>query len=201
MDADFAGAMNWSALDGGDIDIGGSGPVLMTVPGATPDKLVLGLGKDSKAYLANATNLGGMGKWVASKAVSSQQLIQAAVAYTTPTGVFFAFRGMGSGCPSGSGQITAVKVGAASPPTMTVSWCAGPGGDGSPIVTTTDGTAESVVWYVAGDSKLHGFNGETGEVVFGGGSDSVTINKFQTPIAAKGKIFVAAGNSLVAFAP
>ena len=201
MDADFAAAMDWSSLDSTDGDIGGSGPVLFTVAGATPDKLVLGLGKDSKAYLANATNLGGMGKWVATKQVSSQQIIQAAVAYNTPTGTFFAFKGMGSGCPSGSGQITAVKVSAASPPAMSVSWCAGPGGDGSPIVTTTDGTAESVVWYVAGDAKLHGFNGETGAVVFDGGSDSVTINKFQTPIAAKGMIIVAAGNQLVAFKP
>jgi hypothetical protein len=69
------------------------------------------------------------------------------------------------------------------------------------MVTTTDGTAETIVWYVAGDNKLHGFNGETGEAIFNGGSDTVTINKFQTPIAAKGKIFVAAGNQLVAFAP
>jgi len=201
MNADFASAMNWSSLDKSDTDIGGSGPVVFSVPGATPDKLVLGLGKDSNAYLADLANLGGMGKWVATKKVSSQQIIQAAVAYTTPTGTFFAFRAMGSGCPSGSGQITAVKVGAASPPTMNVAWCAGSGGNGSPMVTTTDGSADTIVWYVAGDNKLHGFNGETGEAIFNGGSDTVTINKFQTPIAAKGKIFVAAGNQLVAFAP
>ena len=162
---------------------------------------MLGLGKDGNAYLADAANLGGMGKWLATKSVSSAQIIQAAVAYTTPTGTFFAFRGMGVGCPSGSGQITAVKVGAAAPPTLSVAWCAGSGGVGSPIVTTTDGTAETVVWYVARDNKLHGFNGETGEAVFDGGSDTVTINNFQTPIAAKGQIFVAAGNQLVAFKP
>jgi hypothetical protein len=72
-------------------------------------------------------------------------------------------------------------------------------------VTTTDGTAESIVWYVTagnGDRKLRGFNGETGEVVFDGGAAAEQmsmVNKFQTPIAAKGKIFVAAGNELVAF--
>jgi hypothetical protein len=63
-----------------------------------------------------------MGRWVATKAVSSQQIINAAVAYNTPTGTFFAFKGSGSGCPSGSGQITAVKVGAAAPPTIDVAW-------------------------------------------------------------------------------
>jgi hypothetical protein len=163
---------------------------------------VLGLGKDSKAYLANAQNLGGMGKWVLSKTISSQQIITAAVAYNTPSGSFFAFKGMGSGCPSGSGQITAVKVGAASPPTMDVTWCAGPAGDGSAMVTTTDGTAETIVWHVAGDRKLRGFNGETGAVVYNGGGameQMAMFNKFQTPIAAKGKIYVAAGNELFAF--
>lgn len=203
MDADYASAMNWSSLDSADLDIGGSGPVLFNVPGATPEKLVLGLGKDNKAYLANAENLGGMGKFTAIKSVSSQQIIQAAVAYNTPSGVFFAFRGQGgSNCPAGSGQITAVKVGAAAPPTMTVTWCAGPGGEGSPIVTTTDGSAETIVWYLTGsnDRKLRGFNGETGAEVFAGGGVTMgTINRFQTPIAAKGKIYVAAGNELVAF--
>ena len=200
MDRDYASAQNWAALDNGDVDIGGSGPVLFSVAGATPAKLVLGLGKDSKAYLADAANLGGMGKWVATRTVSSQQIIQAAVAYNAPSGTFFAFRAMGTGCPSGSGKITAVRVGATSPPTLDVAWCAGSGGDGSPIVTTTDGSAESIVWYVAGDRKLHGFNGETGAVVFDGGSDAMTaFNKFQTPIAAKGKLFVAAGSELIAY--
>ncbi|HMI90582.1 MAG TPA: PQQ-binding-like beta-propeller repeat protein [Polyangiales bacterium] len=202
-DTDFASAMNWSSLDTADLDIGGCGPVLLNVPGATPSSLVLGLGKDSKAYLANTQNLGGMGKWVLSKTISSQQLITAAVAYNTPTGSFFAFKGMGSGCPGGmSGQITAVKVGAASPPTMDVTWCAGSAGDGSAIVTSTDGTAETIVWHVASDRKLRGFNGETGAVIFSGGGameQMGTVNKFQTPIAAKGKIFVAAGSELFAF--
>jgi len=204
MASDYVSAMNWSALDDADLDIGGSGPVLFNVAGATPSSLVLALGKDSKAYLANAQNLGGMGTFVASKTVSSQQIMQAAVAYNTPTGTFFAFRGMGTGCPAGGGQITAVKVGAASPPTMDVAWCAGSSGTGSPIVTTTDGTADTIVWYVTaeGDRKLRGFNGETGAVIFNGGAAAETmgtINRFQTPIAAKGKIFVAAGNELFAF--
>jgi hypothetical protein len=204
MAADYVSAMNWAALDDADADLGGSGPVLFSVAGATPSSLVLGLGKDNKAYLANAQNLGGMGTFTAIKTVSSQQIMQAAVAYNTPTGTFFAFRGMGTGCPSGSGQITAVKVGAASPPTMDVAWCAGSAGSGSPIVTTTDGTAETIVWYFTaeGDRKLRGFNGETGAVVFNGGGAAETmptINRFQTPIAAKGKIFVAAGSELWAF--
>jgi hypothetical protein len=197
MDKDYASAMNWSSLDTTDLDLGGSGPVLLSAGGTS---YVLGLGKDSKAYLANADNMGGMGKWAASKTVSSQQIIQAAVAYNTPTGSFFAFRGTGSGCPSGGGQITAVKVGTASPPTMDVAWCAGASGDGSPIVTSTDGMAETIVWYTAG-GKLRGFNGETGAEVYNGGGAMEalgTVNKFQTPIAAKGKIYVAAGNQLIA---
>jgi hypothetical protein len=62
-------------------------------------------------------------------------------------------------------------------------------------------TNESIVWYVAG-TKLIGFNGENGMPVFtgGGASDGVgNINKFQTPIVAKGRIFLAAGNAISAY--
>ena len=60
---------------------------------------------------------------------------------------------------------------------------------------------ESIVWYMAA-GRLLGFNGEDGMPVYNGGgaSDGVgSPNKFQTPIVAKGRIFVASGNSVLAF--
>jgi hypothetical protein len=199
-DTDFAGAADWQTLDQGDADIGGSGPVLFSVPGATPSDLVIALGKDMKAYLAGQKNLGGLGNWLASKPVSTEQIIQAAAAYTTSSGTFVAFRGNGVGCPAGTGEITTLNISAAAPPAITVAWCAGPTGTGSPIVTTTDGKAESIVWYVAaeGDNKLYGLNAETGDMI--AASDAMSgINRFQTPIAAKGRIFVAGPDTLYAF--
>ena len=62
--------------------------------------------------------------------------------------------------------------------------------------------ADTILWYLTGgaDKKLRGFNAETGQEIFNGGGVTMgTINRFQTPIAAKGKIFVAAGSELVAF--
>jgi hypothetical protein len=43
--ADYFAPSNWKSLDDGDVDLGGSGPVLIDVPGATPSQLVVALGK------------------------------------------------------------------------------------------------------------------------------------------------------------
>jgi hypothetical protein len=199
---DYFTPQNWAALDGADNDVGGSGVVLFSVPGATPSDLAIALGKDGSAYLANRDNLGAMGGQVGSIVkTSTEAIMQAAVAYNTPTGTFVAMRARGNGCPSGAGAITAMKVSAASPPAISVGWCAGGTSTGSPIVTTTDGTNESIVWYVAG-TKLVGYNGETGAEVFNGGAAGDAVSaaaKWQTPIAAKGRIYFASQNQLYAF--
>ena len=71
------------------------------------------------------------------------------------------------------------------------------------MVTTTDGSANAIVWQVGagGDSMLRGWDADTGAVVFSGTGTAVMsgIASFQTPIAAKGRIFVAGNNNLYAF--
>ena len=205
---DFFATENWAMLDQQDLDLGGSGPVLFTAPGSTPSALIMALGKDGAAYLIDRANLGGMGGMIQRKMLTSGgfsgAIIQAAVAYTTPSGTFVTFRAPQNvmGCANGSGVLGAIKV-SGSPPSMTVTWCAGGNGSSSPMVTSSDGMSESVVWYMAG-GKLLGFNGETGAAVYtGGGSGDAlgTVNKFQTAIAAKGRIFIAAGTTLHAFTP
>ena len=69
--ADFWAPTNWASLDGNDTDLGGSGPILVDVPGATPSALVVALGKDGNAYLLNRSNLGGVSAPVASFTVST----------------------------------------------------------------------------------------------------------------------------------
>jgi hypothetical protein len=203
---DFFAAENWSALDVSDSDIGGSGPIVFTAAGSTPSELIMALGKDGAAYLLDRANLGGMGGMLQRKMLTGGgfggAIIQAAAAYTTPSGTFVAFRAPTSvmGCGTGTGVLSAIKV-SGTPPSMSVAWCAGSNGNSSPIVTSTDGMNETVVWYMAG-GKLLGFNGETGAQVYAGGAAGDTLgtfNKFQTPIAAKGRIFVAAGSTLHAF--
>jgi hypothetical protein len=201
--ADYFAPTGWKQLDSGDTDLGGSGAVLFDVPGATPSELVMALGKDGNAYLFNRNNLGGIGTALATKQVSNSAIINAEAAYRTSQGSYVVFRGSGAGCPPGtSGPLVAVKIAAANPPTLSVAWCAGSGGAGSPMVTTTDGTADAVVWWIAagGDDKIHGFDGDTGAIVFDGGSDVLSnVARFSTPIAAKGRLFAATASSVVAF--
>src|SRR5262249_48818783 len=99
---DFFYPSDWAALDAGDTDLGGTGILLIDVPGATPPALVLALGKNGNAYLLNRANLGGMNATpVAMRQVASGTIIQAAAAYTTTMGTYFVFRGMVTGCPMG----------------------------------------------------------------------------------------------------
>ena len=57
---DFWAPTNWMTLDAADADLGGSGPIIVDVPGATPSALVVAIGKDRNAYLLNRSNLGGV---------------------------------------------------------------------------------------------------------------------------------------------
>jgi hypothetical protein len=195
---DFYTPQNWAALDQADSDVGGSGVILFDAPGSTPSALAIALGKDGNAFLASQENLGGMGGQVGQPVkVSGEQIMQSAAAYTTPSGTFVVMRARGQGCSSGSGALTALKVGG-SPPTVSVGWCGGSGSStGSPIVTTTDGKSESIVWYVGG-GKLIGIDGEMGAEIVA--VDGVGMsNKWQTPIVAKGRVYFAASNQLYAF--
>jgi len=197
QDADYFAAQNWSNLDANDTDIGGSGPVLFSVPGATPTELAIGLGKDGKAYLLDRAKLGGVGKPLATQSVAGGAIITAAAAYTTNNGTYVVFKAY-------SGALTALHITAAAPPAITMAWSASPNGQGSPIVTTSDGKAEAIVWYVGagGDNKLRGYDADSGMLVFsGGGADEQlqAVAKFQTPIVAKGRLFVAAANTVYAF--
>jgi hypothetical protein len=111
--------------------------------------------------------------------------------------IVFANRG---GC--GANNVTMLKVTAGSAPISTA-WCGAFRGRGAPIVTTTDGSSNAIVWAVGaeGDNLLHGFNAANGQVVFAGGNAPMTgLHHFQTLIAAEGKLYVAADNTVYAFA-
>jgi len=202
---DFFAASDWLQLDRVDADLGGSNPLLMTLPGATPSELVLSLGKDGKAYLLDRQNLGGIGGSVVVKKVSSDAIRTAPVYFSSTNEVFVAFAGQGVDCPAGTrGDLTVLRFAAASPPMLSVAWCAAQGGRGSPMVTTTDGKANPIVWAVGaeGDNRLHGFRGDTGAILFAGGgaAEAMTqVRRFQTPIAAGGRIYVAADQHIYAF--
>jgi hypothetical protein len=203
--ADYFTPDNWRALDAGDVDLGGTGPIILDLPGSTPSKLLIGLGKDGKIYLIDRSKLGGVGKPVVAATVAKNAIIGGGAAYTTTKGTYVVFNGRGIHCPSGqSGDLTAVHIVPGSPPTVQTAWCAKQNGMGSPMVTTTDGHAEAIVWSVGGegDNRLHGFDGDTGRIIYGGGGagDLIgSVRRYQTPILAGGRIFIAADNTVKAF--
>ncbi len=196
---DYWAPANWNALDLSDTDVGGSSPLLVDVPGATPSALVVALGKDGIAYLLNRTNLGGIRAPLASRQLSSTVIIQAAASYRTTLGTYVAFCGNNS-----QSQLTAFRIGAANPPTITGVWTNSEGGRGSPFVTSTDGTNNVVVWGIGAenDQRLHGFDGDTGSLVFSSTSSNDLMagtRRFNTGIAARGRIYVAGDNKVYAF--
>ncbi len=199
LTVDYWSPPNWQALDSSDIDIGGSGPVLLDLPGGTPSSLVAAFGKDGNMYLLNRTNLGGVSQPVAQAHVSSSAIIQAAAAYRTAQGAYVVFCGN-----SGQSQLSAIHIGAGNPPTLASAWSQSEGGRGSPFVTSTDGTNNVTVWGLGceGDQRLHGFDGDTGATVYSGGGPNEVMagtRRFQTGIAAHGRIYVAADNRVYAF--
>jgi len=195
---DYWAPANWLSLDNGDIDLGGCGAVLIDVPGATPSQLALALGKDGNAYLLNRNNLGGITTPLASANVGVGIRGQSAASYRTGNGKYFVFR-------DGSSAISAYKVTATNPPTIVPAWSVSQTGQGSPWVTTTDGTNNAIVWVVGsgnGDQRLHGYNGDTGAVVYaGGGTNELMANtrKWNIGIVARGRIYFAASNKVYAF--
>ena len=197
---------NWQDLDTFDEDLGGSGPLLVDVPGATPSHLVVALGKDEKAYLLDRDNLGGLeAPPLDSALVGDNSIIQAAATYRTNQATYVAFR-------SSRSKLSTFQITATNPPAIVSSWNAtrDNGGCGSPFVTSTDGTSNMIVWVVGtedhgnpGDQRLHGYDGDTGAVVYDGGGPNELMEGTHfystTGIVARGRILVAGDNKVYAF--
>ena len=200
LPTDYWVPANWFLLDAGDADLGGVSATVIDVPGATPSQLVLALGKDGNAYLVNRNNLGGITDPVAQSTVGGINRGTSAVTYHTNRGAYFGFHN-----DAGS-AISAYKVTATNPPTIVSGWSVAQSGRGSPWVTTTDGTNNFIVWVVgtgtSGDHRLHGYNADTGAVIYAGGGPNELINgtrQWNTGMVARGRIYFGADNKVYAF--
>ena len=194
---DYWAPTNWFSLDQGDIDLGGVSATVIDVPGATPSQLVLALGKDSNAYLVNRNNLGGIALPVAQANVSGTNRGTSAVTYHTSQGTYFGFH-------NAAGAVRAYRITPTNPPTIVFGWSASQNGNGSPWVTTIDGTNDVIVWVVGtgGDQRLRGYNGDTGAVIYAGGGANELMTgtrQWNTGIAARGRIYFGADNKIYAF--
>jgi hypothetical protein len=120
--------------------------------------------------------------------------------------MFVAFQGAGAACPATrrDAGLTVLVVRGGAPAGLATAWCGALDGAGSPVVTTTDGRSEPIVWVLGaeGDDRLHGFRGDTGEPLFDGGAGGAMtgLRHFQTLLPAGGRLYVGADGRLYAFA-
>lgn len=194
---------DWLQLDESDLDLGGANPMPIDLHGR---RLIVSLGKDGKAYLLDRTNLGGIGGALDVQQVSTRAIRTGPASYPEPDGVYVAFQGHGSACPDGRGGsgLVALRISAASRGGMSTAWCAPVDGAGSPISTSSDGTAGRIVWIAGaeGDDRLHGFRGDTGQPVYDGddADDRMQgLRHFATILAAAGRLYVAGDGRIYAF--
>src|SRR4029453_1775442 len=112
----------------------------------------------------------------------------------TNQGTYFVFR-------LGGSNLRAYKITQTSPPTIVSAWNVSQNGQGSPWVTTTDGTNNPIVWVVGaqGDGQLHGYNGDTGAVIYAGSDVMSGTRKWNSGIVARGSIYVANDNRVYKF--
>jgi hypothetical protein len=207
--ADIYYPSNWRTLDIGDTDLGGGSDVLFDMPGTAHPHLLAQGGKDSHLYLLDRDNLGGMAGELLNTSVATNQVKGAPAVYTTSLGTYVAFHiegGTGSTCPNGgTGNIIAVKITAGPPLAASVAWCSTKSGLASPMVTTTDGTSNAVVW--AANNALWGFDGDTGALLAGATSGTnnttiaSTIQGWNLPISAHGKMALGNNGELYVFTP
>jgi hypothetical protein len=160
-------------------------------------------------YLVNRDNLGGISASIAESVVASSTIIQAAVTYRTNQSTYVALRANNDG----NTVLSALRITATNPPTIASGWNVdrSAGGCGSPFVTSTDGTNNMIAWIVgtedhltAGDQRLHGYDGDTGVLVYDGGGPNELLAGTHyystTGIVARGRMYVAADNKVYAFA-
>jgi hypothetical protein len=203
---DFYYPEAWFQMDVADLDFGSVSPVLIEVPGATPSTMVAAVAKTGHLFLLDSKNLGGLNGQLADYiAANSAHTVPAA--YTTARGVYVTFTGgAGVGCPSGSPgstgtNVVSVLIPPGSPPVPQTAWCAQMGGQAAPIVTTTDGKSDAIVWFVDVDF-LVGVDGETGAVLFTGNSgECALVHQWTSPIVVKGRVISSADGHLCAWSP
>jgi outer membrane protein assembly factor BamB len=204
---DFFAPSNWKQLDDRDLDLGGVTPLPLSVPG-DPMPLLLAMGKDGKAYLLDRSSLGGLGGALAVHQAARGVIITAPAAYSMRDAAVVAYEARGALCPNGAyvSGIAALAVTAEMDNRLRPLWCSRMDGGGAPIVTTTDGSSEPIVWAVGaeGDDRLHGFRGDTGEQVYAGdgaGDGMSGLRHFATILVAAGRFYVAGDGRIFAFEP
>jgi len=205
LPADYFAFNAWASLSASDADFGSNGTVLFDLAGAGSGKLALCIGKSLDAWLIDRANMGGINtpdKPLAHlPGVATNDASGGMATYLTPSGRYVAYN---APCPNGNG-LGVLKVAPGNPPTVSQAFCANQGASGtdqggSPIVTTSDGSADAVVWGLgaSGDSKLHAVDGETGSAIVTS-TAMPGVKHWVAPLVAKGSLYVPVNGRVYAF--
>jgi outer membrane protein assembly factor BamB len=190
--ADYYTPNDFALLDSTDRDISGSNPIVIDAMGR---KLVMALAKSGDAYLVDRTNLGGVGAPIVGQLQVATGTINNAAAWATIGGATYVVAN-GAPCALGGGGLFAIKLDMAAPNKMTEAWCADPSSGTSPIITTSDGTNDAIVW-ITGNNALRGFDLLSGTEI----PNTSTISGMQhlspSIFAANGRIYAASNNGSV----
>jgi hypothetical protein len=194
---DYFSPGDWRTIN----ELGRVNPLPIDLPDGGPSSsLLIALGRD-KAYLLDRAQLGGIDHPLAEQRVANVDSLSSPTTYRLGSDILVAFRASGSSCPGKpSAGLLALRISRGPPVTMSTAWCAKFNGQGAPIVTTIDGSADPIVWIVGaeGDDELHGFRGDTGEEIFT--SDPLTgLRRFVTILSAAGRLYVAGDGRVLAF--
>jgi hypothetical protein len=193
-------------MDGADADMSANNPVYVEVPGATPSKMVVAISKDGHLYILDAANFGGSdGHKVDFTIASAGMSIHTAPgAYKTANGLHIMLStDSGAMCPAGmpSGQVVmSVLIPAGAPPVPRVVWCAAISSTFAPIATTTDGTANAIVWFMS-NNRLMGVDGDTGAQLYMSSNTCTGVQHWTSPIAANNRIIVGGNGHLCSWSP
>jgi outer membrane protein assembly factor BamB len=208
-DRDYFTPSNWQVLDSGDVDLGGTGPVLFDRPGGG-QHLAAAFGKDGNAFVLDRDNLGGVDGRLSVQQISAGEIITAAAAYSGPSGTYLAVLAQAAACSSGSG-IVGLRLADAPAGFLTVAWCGAFSGAGAASASASavdaSGVASDLIVWAAGaegDDRLHAWNGETGAVIYAGGGSAEqlgNVRRFQPPIVTGGRVFVGGDGQIYAFTP
>jgi hypothetical protein len=194
----------WQDMDGGDADFGSVNPLVASLPGNNPPRVIVAIAKDAMMYLLNPSNLGGMGGHIAAFDLSTGNVLTTPTAFTNAKGLHVAITvNAMAACPAGGpggNVVMTTLISPGSPPTNKVLWCAPTSGGGAPITSTTDGTAEPIVWYLAG-GQLRGVDGETGQAIASPMDPCGNATQWSSPIVAKGRVIAAVSGRMCAWSP
>jgi len=187
-------------------DLGGVNPLPLDLPeGGKGSTLVMALGA-GREYLLDRSDLGGIGHPLATLRQNGGGPIGSPATYRVGGDLLVAFRVNNKICPGAlhTAGVAAVRVTGGQNPAMTQQWCAGLDGEGAPIVTTSDGEADPIVWIVGaeGDNQLHGFRGDDGKELFVSDeipSSVANLRHFMTILAAAGRLYFAGDGRVLAF--